>query len=70
MWMWWFRGLRPSQELEENVATCKSFKPMTPEEISELLARTKQGPYGVKVENYKRKPGSASYPAHRDGDAA
>jgi predicted aldo/keto reductase-like oxidoreductase len=63
-------GAQTVQELEENVTTCKSFKPMTPEEISELLARTRQGPYGVKVENYKRKPGSASYPAHRDGDAA
>jgi uncharacterized protein len=63
-------GAQTVQELEENVATCKSFQPMTPQEMSELLARTKKGPYGVKVESYKRKPGTASYPLHRDGDAA
>ncbi|MFB3777341.1 MAG: aldo/keto reductase [Bryobacteraceae bacterium] len=63
-------GAQTVRELEENVAVCKSFKPMTPREISELLARTKQGPYGAKVESYKRKPGTASYPTHRDGDAA
>ncbi len=63
-------GVQTVEELEQNVALCKSFKKMTPQEISQLLARTKQGPYGVQVENYKRKPDSAAYPLHRDGDSA
>ena len=63
-------GVQTLEELEENVAACKSFVKMTPQQTSTLLERTKQGPHGVEVENYKRKPGSAAYPHHRDGEAA
>jgi len=63
-------GVQTVEELEENVAACKSFVKMTPQEISALLERTKQGPHGVEVESYKRKPGSAAYPRHRDGEPA
>ncbi len=63
-------GVETPEQLEENVAVCKSFKKMTPDELAALLARTKMGPYGVQVENYKRKPGSASLPVHRDGETA
>ena len=63
-------GVETVEQLEENVAVCKSFKKMTPQEIAELLARTKTGPYGVQVENYKRKPDSAALPLHRDGQPA
>ena len=63
-------GVQTVEELEANVAACKGFVKMTPQEISALLERTKQGPHGVAVENYKRKPGSAAYPQHRDGEPA
>jgi predicted aldo/keto reductase-like oxidoreductase len=61
-------GVETLEQLEENVGVCKSFKKMTREEIAALLARTGKGPYGVEVENYKRKPGAAALPPHRDGE--
>ncbi|MCC7176178.1 MAG: aldo/keto reductase [Bryobacterales bacterium] len=63
-------GAQTLEELEQNVAVCKSFVKMTPQEISALLERTRKGPHGVQVENYKRKPESAACPPHRDGDPA
>src|SRR5689334_22235089 len=42
-------GATTVEELEQNVATVKAFHKMTPAEQSEVLARTKKGPVGVKV---------------------
>jgi predicted aldo/keto reductase-like oxidoreductase len=63
-------GVQTLEELEENVAVCKSFTKMTPAEMAALLERTRQGPHGVQVESYKRKPDSAALPLHRDGETA
>ena len=41
---------------------------MTPQEQSEVLARTKTGPVGVKVENYKIPPTGGALPGHKDGE--
>jgi predicted aldo/keto reductase-like oxidoreductase len=61
-------GATTVEELEQNVATVKAFRKMTPQEQSDLLARTKSGPVGIKVENYKKAPAGGALPAHRDGD--
>jgi aryl-alcohol dehydrogenase-like predicted oxidoreductase len=63
-------GATTVEELEQNVATVKAFHKMTPQEQSELLARTRTGPVGTKVENYKKPPSGAALPAHQDGDRA
>ena len=63
-------GATTVAELEENVATVKAFHRMTPAEQSEVLARTKRGPTGTKVENYKKSINGAALPAHQDGDRA
>jgi uncharacterized protein len=63
-------GVRWVKELEENVAACKTFQPMTESQISELLERTKQGPYGQPVEQYKLKPEVGGVPYHHDGETA
>jgi predicted aldo/keto reductase-like oxidoreductase len=63
-------GATTVEELEQNVATVKAFHKMTPREQSELLARTKSGPVGIKVENYKKAPAGGALRAHRDGDRA
>jgi len=54
----------------QSVATAKAFHKMTPKEQSELLTRTKNGPVGTKVENYKRAPDGGALPARHDGDRA
>jgi aryl-alcohol dehydrogenase-like predicted oxidoreductase len=61
-------GATTVEELEQNVATVKAFHKMTPQEQSEVLARTKRGPVGVKVENYKIPPTGGALPAHKDGE--
>jgi aryl-alcohol dehydrogenase-like predicted oxidoreductase len=63
-------GATTVEELEQNVATVKAFHKMTEVEQSEVLARTKKGPIGVKVENYKRPPTGGALPAHSDGERA
>ena len=63
-------GVETVQQLEENVATCKTFKKMTSQEMAELLARTAKGPHGTAIENYKRKETGASGRPHRDGELA
>ncbi len=63
-------GVRSVQELEENVAACKTFEPMPANEISELLERTRQGKYGQEVEQYKLKPDVGGVPYHHDGEPA
>ena len=57
-------GMETVQELEQNVLMCKTFQKMLPQEISSLLARTKGGPNGTKVEGYKKpeKAGSSPVP--------
>jgi hypothetical protein len=62
-------GATTVQELEQNVATVKAFHKMTAKEQSEVLQRTKSGPVGVKVENYKKPPAGGAI-LHRDGDRA
>jgi aryl-alcohol dehydrogenase-like predicted oxidoreductase len=47
-------GPETPEQLEENVLVVKTFQKMSRDEISALLARTKKGPYGPKIEHYKR----------------
>ncbi len=62
-------GVETVRQLEENVASCKTFQPMSDKEISELLARTKRGPHGQKVEQYKLPQESGHrWPVHNDGE--
>jgi predicted aldo/keto reductase-like oxidoreductase len=62
-------GVESVDQLEHNVGICKTFQPMTKQEISALLDRTKHGLYGSKVEEYKKKErGAFTTPSHRDGD--
>ena len=63
-------GVETVAQLEENVEACKTFEPMSRAERTALLARTKQGPYGPKVEGYKKPPAGALQRFHRDGEAA
>jgi aryl-alcohol dehydrogenase-like predicted oxidoreductase len=48
-------GVQTLEQLEENVAVVKTMKAMTPAEIEALLARTAKGPFGPKIEGYKKK---------------
>jgi predicted aldo/keto reductase-like oxidoreductase len=48
-------GVETIGQLEENVATIKTAKPFTEEEIKSLLSRTAKGPIGPGIEQYKRK---------------
>lgn len=61
-------GVQTVKQLEENVAACKMFTPMSEEEISTLLSRTRQGPHGQKVEQYKLSQEAGSYRLHNDGE--
>lgn len=64
-------GMESVEQLEENVLACKAFQPMTKQEIAELLARTKRGPHGQQVEQYKVMPETdARYRPHNDGEPA
>lgn len=46
-------GVETLDQLDHNVALCKSFHPMSREEITELLNRTAKGPTGAEIERYK-----------------
>lgn len=48
-------GVETVEQLEANVATIKTAKPFTDEEIKTLLSRTAKGPIGPGIEQYKRK---------------
>ncbi len=61
-------GVQTVKQLEENVAVCKVFTPMSEEEISTLLSRTRQGPHGQKVEQYKLPQEAGRYRLHNDGE--
>ena len=63
-------GVQTVEELEQNVAACKTFKPMSKNEKQTLLARTRQGPHGSKVETYKKPESGASHRLHQDGELA
>ena len=63
-------GMETVEQLEQNVIACKTFKPMSAKEQEALLARTKQGPYGSKVEKYKKPESGATYRMHHDGETA
>lgn len=64
-------GVETVEQLEENVAACKTFKKMTPKEISTLLDKTKKGPIGSKVERYKKpEAGARHFRPHEDGEVA
>ncbi len=60
-------GVETVEQLEQNVLACKTFKKMTDAEQVSLLERTKIGPVGSKVENYKKAENGAAM-RHRDGD--
>jgi aryl-alcohol dehydrogenase-like predicted oxidoreductase len=54
-------------QLEENILIVKTFQKMSPREMQELLARTAKGPYGSKIEDYKKpEPGAALTRRHTD----
>jgi len=61
-------GVETVEQLEHNVGLCKSFQKMSPQEISGILSRTRQGPVGVKVERYKKPEAGAAFRPHFDGD--
>ncbi|MDX2151924.1 MAG: aldo/keto reductase [Bryobacteraceae bacterium] len=47
-------GVESVAQLEENVLAAKTFRPMSGEEISAVLERTKKGKTGAQIEHYKR----------------
>ena len=62
-------GVETVEQLEQNVLTCKTFQPMSKDEVSALLARTKKGPHGSKVEEYKLPEQAGSgHRFHEDGE--
>ncbi len=63
-------GVETVEQLEQNVLSCKTFQPMSKKERETLLARTKAGPTGSKVETYKVKEAGAMHRLHRDGETA
>ena len=62
-------GPQTLEELEQNVLACKTFQPMSKNEKQALLARTGKGPYGSKIENYKKPEAGARHRVHEDGEA-
>ena len=62
-------GVETVEQLEQNVAACKTFQPMTGKEQEALLERTRKGPHGAAVEGYKI-GGTARRRVHRDGEPA
>ena len=66
-------GPQTIAELEQNIRIVKAWQKFTPQEISQILERTRQGPVGSRIETYKKKEpwvAAAAYPSHQDGDAA
>jgi predicted aldo/keto reductase-like oxidoreductase len=61
-------GVETIKQLEENVAACKTFQPMSDSEQATLLSRTRDGLFGQKVERYKLAPEVGGYPLHHDGE--
>jgi uncharacterized protein len=63
-------GVETVDQLEQNVAVCKAFKPMSKTEISAIVERTKKGPFGSKIETYKKPESKAAHKIHHDGEPA
>lgn len=63
-------GVETVEQLEQNVVTRKTFRPMSPKEKETLLARTKAGPHGSKIERYKKPESGARHRLHHDGELA
>lgn len=63
-------GITSIEELEKNVTTVKAIHKLSQAQQKELLSRTRQGPTGVKVENYKKPQAGAAGTMYRDGDNA
>lgn len=61
-------GVETVEQLEQNIAVLKTLQPMSKAEISAVLARTKKGPTGSKVESYKKPESGAWHRVHRDGE--
>jgi len=59
-------GVETVAQLEANVLTVKTQQGFTDAEVSTILERTKKGPVGTKVENYKK--GASAARLHRDGE--
>ncbi len=60
------------EQMEQNIAIVKAWKKFSPQEISGILDRTRKGPTGSAVENYKiREPWlkAANWKQHVDGEA-
>jgi uncharacterized protein len=62
-------GVETLDQLEHNVGLVKNFKRMSEQEVSSILDRTKKGPYGSKIETYKKPQTAAGQRVHHDGDA-
>lgn len=62
-------GPETLEQLEENIGVIKTLSKMTPAEISSMLQRTGKGPFGSKIENYKKPETKAhGHHVHKDGE--
>lgn len=60
------------EQMEQNIAIVKAWKKFTPQEISGILDRTRKGPIGSQVENYKKREpwlSASNWKTHVDGEA-
>ena len=62
-------GAETVAQLEQNIGVLKTLKKMSPAEISAIHDRTKKGPYGSKIERYKKPEASARHAIHNDCEA-
>lgn len=61
-------GVETIEQLEQNVLTVKTAKPMSKAEQKEVLARTAKGKTGPEVEYYKAEPKQGALRPHIDGE--
>lgn len=65
-------GPTTMEQMEQNIGIVKAWKKFSPQEISSILERTRKGPIGSAVENYKiREPWltASHWKQHVDGEA-
>ncbi len=65
-------GPQTIAELEQNISVVKAWQKFSPQEISQILERTRRGPIGSRIETYKKKEPwitAANVRVHSDGDA-